>query len=476
MLVDPENGDFRLQPGSPAVGQGCQTFVDAAQVAAVVGRVFDQQSVPPSIRRHDARRPLVQDVAGDCAGEITGDIVWDADTVRVHGDVTVRDGATLTILAGTLVEFQDWYALTVRGRLLALGEAGAPVRFDSDEPWAFAFDSTAAGSWAGIRFPFTRETNAASRLQYCVIEHAKCAGDSSRGGALQVNGFGKLQVVNSILRANAADFGGAIACTHYASPEITGCLIVANVAFAGGAALHCLDAYPRLVHCTVVANEDRNAAIFDPAAAIYGHQSKPRFTGGILRDNISQYYEPTQILYGKSYYTTYSDIGNGWSGEGVIDADPGFLGAGDQPFALAATSPCVDAALPDTTGLGLPPFDLAGSPRIWNGRGDMGAYEWSPATAVPAAIPAMSWLSRPSSRFMMRGALASTAAKPTSRTGITGYSNPGVMPSGSCSPLSLSRLITATPVIPWKARLPKVPLSTGVSCSTSMSTRIRTPP
>ena len=310
--------------------------------------------------------------------------------MRVHGDVTVRDGATLTILAGTLVEFQDWYALTVRGRLLALGEAGAPVRFDSDEPWAFAFDSTAAGSWAGIRFPFTRETNAASRLQYCVIEHAKCAGDSSRGGALQVNGFGKLQVVNSILRANAADFGGAIACTHYASPEITGCLIVANVAFAGGAALHCLDAYPRLVHCTVVANEDRNAAIFDPAAAIYGHQSKPCFTGGILRDNISQYYEPTQLLYGKSYYTTYSDIGDDWSGEGVIDADPGFLGTGEQPFALAATSPCVDAAPPDTTGLGLPPFDLAGSPRIWNSRGDMGAYEWSPATAVPAAIPAMS--------------------------------------------------------------------------------------
>ena len=328
------------------------------------------------------------------AGDFAVDTVWDADTVRVHGDVTVLDGATLTILAGTLVEFQDWYALTVRGRLLALGEPGAPVRFDSDEPYAFAFDSTAAGAWAGIRFPFTRETNAASRLEYCVIEHAKSAGDSCRGGALQVNGFGKLLVVNSILRANAADFGGAIACTHYASPEIAGCLIVENVAFAGGAALHCLDAYPRLVHCTVTANEDRNPNIFDPVAAVYAHQSKPQFAGGILRGNTSQYFEPTQILYGKSYYTTYSNIGDGWTGEGVIDMDPLFLGAGDHPFALTEISPCVDAALPDTTGLGLPPFDLAGSPRIWNSRGDMGAYECVPVTTVPprasVAMPALS--------------------------------------------------------------------------------------
>ncbi len=364
-----------MLPESPAAGYGCATFPINPRLPSA------REIEPPSPVRSDWRLSRL-----DVDGDIQTDTVWDADTVRVNSNVTVLDGTTLTIAAGTLVEFEEWFALSVEGCLLALGEADAPVRFDSDEPDAFAFDSTTTGAWAGIRFPFTRETNAASRLEYCVIEHAKNAGDSCRGGALQINGFGKLSIENTILRANAADFGGAIACTHYASPRITGCLIAGNVAFWGGAAMHCLDSYPRLLHCTITANQDRNPNIFDPAAAIYSHLSKPAFAGGILWGNSSHYFEPTQILYGKSYYTSYSDIGDGWKGEGIIDKDPHFLSAQDHPFALASNSPCIDRALPDTTGIGLPSFDLLGSPRLWNARGDMGGYEWDPGTAVPIEI------------------------------------------------------------------------------------------
>lgn len=61
-----------------------------------------------------------------------------------------------------------------------------------------------------------------------------------------------------------------------------------------------------------------------------------------------------------------------------ISGDPGFLGYGDYPYQLDEYSPCINTANIDTTGLNLPPFDLAGNPRINFGRIDIGAFEWGP--------------------------------------------------------------------------------------------------
>jgi len=68
--------------------------------------------------------------------------------------------------------------------------------------------------------------------------------------------------------------------------------------------------------------------------------------------------------------------------EGNINQDPLFIGTGDYPFALSALSPCIDAGTPDTTGLNLPEFDLAGNPRIYNDIIDMGAYEYQDTIGV----------------------------------------------------------------------------------------------
>jgi hypothetical protein len=72
---------------------------------------------------------------------------------------------------------------------------------------------------------------------------------------------------------------------------------------------------------------------------------------------------------------TYSNIQGPWPGNGNIDVDPQFVGTGDYPFFLADNSPCVNTGTPDTTGLNLPEFDLAGNPRLYGGRIEMGAYE-----------------------------------------------------------------------------------------------------
>lgn len=82
---------------------------------------------------------------------------------------------------------------------------------------------------------------------------------------------------------------------------------------------------------------------------------------------------------------TFCCVQYGYSGEGNIDTYPVFnnptSGAGKEYIDLSADwsllnfSPCVNTGTPDTTDLNLPEFDIAGNPRIFGGRIDMGAYE-----------------------------------------------------------------------------------------------------
>ncbi len=69
--------------------------------------------------------------------------------------------------------------------------------------------------------------------------------------------------------------------------------------------------------------------------------------------------------------------------DGNIDADPQFTGTGDFPYYLSSTSPCIDSGTPDTTGLHLPWLDVAGNPRVYGGRIDMGALEWQGYSVDP---------------------------------------------------------------------------------------------
>ena len=74
-----------------------------------------------------------------------------------------------------------------------------------------------------------------------------------------------------------------------------------------------------------------------------------------------------------------------YQGVGNIIENPMFvrptLGAGPDydgllaDWSLQDNSPCINTGTPDTTGLFLPMIDLAGNPRIFGNRIDMGAYE-----------------------------------------------------------------------------------------------------
>jgi hypothetical protein len=69
---------------------------------------------------------------------------------------------------------------------------------------------------------------------------------------------------------------------------------------------------------------------------------------------------------------TYSCVQGGIAGEGNISADPRFVSAND--YHLQSNSPCIDKGL--NQDWMWTAFDLDGNARIFNGRVDMGAYEY----------------------------------------------------------------------------------------------------
>jgi parallel beta-helix repeat protein len=59
-----------------------------------------------------------------------------------------------------------------------------------------------------------------------------------------------------------------------------------------------------------------------------------------------------------------------------IGSDPAFVNFAIENYHLLSTSPCINAGTPDTTGLNLPAIDLDGNLRVYNGRIDIGPYEY----------------------------------------------------------------------------------------------------
>ena len=200
------------------MGYGCRTFGGD-------GRGAPHDGTPPT-------PPLLAAPRGrggktTVSGSLIQDTVWSTNTVKVMGSVTVENGITLTILPGVKVEFQDYYSLTVKGRLLASGTPSDRIVFTTDEPNLFTPDGSHGGCWNGIRFPGTRETNGGSLLEYCILEYSKDTALEAEdppgcGGALRVYDFSKLAVRNCIFRHNA----------FFPSILTTTCFPVAMISFS----------------------------------------------------------------------------------------------------------------------------------------------------------------------------------------------------------------------------------------------------
>ena len=222
-------------------------------------------------------------------------------------------------------------------------------------------------------------------------------------------------LVNVTITGNSANnYGGGIYCRENSSPNLQNVTISDNYSGSGGG-IYCRDSSPSLVNVTISGNTADNVGggiycrnnsspslvnvtisgnTADEGGGIWCSESSPSLLDCILWNDspqeiyFSNYQDPSSIT------IYYSDIQGGEAGivtnnngtvnwlEGNIDEDPLFVGTGDHPYSLLEDSPCIDAGDPDTLGLNLPPWDIIGNLRIWDGDGDgiaiidIGAYEY----------------------------------------------------------------------------------------------------
>jgi len=343
------------------------------------------------------RHQTAREASIDVAGKIATDTTWNADTVRVVGNILVEPGVTLQIEPGVRVEFQDFYGIDVQGTLLAIGTPGRRIVFTTAEPWKFKIDTSRPGAWTGIRFDNTSAVNAPSRLEQCVLEYAKAAGGSGGlhpygGGAVRVVGFSELTIENCILRNNVADYGAAVFLDRGASPRIVGNLIVGNHALVNGSAFYLAYSYPEFVNNTIVGNPIHNQDnLYIETGAVVNFIGRPMLANNIVRGNEPYFvFMHAQLWKNKAYFTRNNNIEAYEGAWGNIDADPVFVdpvgadgvpGTPDDDCRLAAVSPCIDSGL-DAAVSRAAATDLDGQARIVDGDAfgdavvDMGAYEY----------------------------------------------------------------------------------------------------
>ena len=231
-------------------------------------------------------------------GIISEDTEWIADTLVITGDVTVTDSATLTITAGTYVEFQDYYKMIVEGTILAVGTEKDPIRFTVKDTTGFTNDTIFDGGWYGIAFDNSVDgangrmtDNDTSKLIHCIIEYAKefeyfkvYTGDHLEGGAIKARYFSNLLIKNCSIRYNSADNGAGIALTVGSSPVIEGNIIYKNsVNYSGGGILCHGRSEPKIIN-NIISN---NIAYNSSGGGIACGSSNPVIQNNVICNNES---------------------------------------------------------------------------------------------------------------------------------------------------------------------------------------------
>ena len=197
-------------------------------------------------------------------------------------------------------------------------------------------------------------------------------------------------LMNVTISGNSAgNRGGGISC-FLSSPSLVNVTITGNSSTYGGGIFCYVNSNPTLMNVTITGN----SSIYDGGGIFCYVNSNPTLMNCILWNDL-----PEEIYFGEdedpnSITIAYSDIQGGEAGivtnnngtvywlEGNINENPLFINTGEHPYSLLENSPCIDAGIPDTTGLNLPPYDIIGNLRIWDGDGngtaiiDMGAYEY----------------------------------------------------------------------------------------------------
>jgi hypothetical protein len=184
--------------------------------------------------------------------------------------------------------------------------------------------------------------------------------------------------------------GGGIALILLSNPRIINNQITNNTSryytvggYGGG--IICMNSDPYIVNNTIANNTTLNDGLLGQGGGIrIRGLPSPIIKNCIIWNNEAQdSLENLDFQYPQwTLDISYSNIEGGLYDinttlpSTVLNSDPNFLDPMNGDYQLGSGSPCIDMGTPDTTGLNLPYYDLAGNPRIVNGRIDVGCFEY----------------------------------------------------------------------------------------------------
>lgn len=188
---------------------------------------------------------------------------------------------------------------------------------------------------------------------------------NAAGLGIQRSNHLDVRISNVLLNNNIAyHYGGAMAIAT-SSPLVQNVTMANNytIAAGGGAMQFYSEARPVFKNCIIWGNDWYSQDdIFGDGAQIFiwGGDCVPEFYNSVIEGGLKEIHGNMYAMYDK---------------ETMLAVDPLFVDTVARDFQLLPTSPAINSGTIDTTGLMLPPTDLAGKPRIVGDRIDMGCFE-----------------------------------------------------------------------------------------------------
>lgn len=259
------------------------------------------------------------------ASDITVDTEW-SGTIYVPQTTWVRPGATLTISPDTAIWFEPECELMIEGMLVARGQSGQLIRFDSILP------DPAPASWGSIKF-LNSSSDAAfddndQYLSGCILEYAEIlhgrpgivCEDASPfihqnyihdcqtiyGGGVNCTG-GSATLRNCIISNNTAGFGqtdamGGGVFLNQSTARIENCTISNNLSHtegsgvaAQGGGIYAIDSAALIANCTIDANIVRHEYGTGQGGGIYSTGNGLLITSSTVQANSAYGYHGTGV-------------------------------------------------------------------------------------------------------------------------------------------------------------------------------------
>ena len=163
----------------------------------------------------------------EVSGSINTNTNWDADTVKIIGDITVENDILLSINPGVYIEAQGYYKLNIAGRISAIGQVNDSITFTVNDTTGFWSDTTSvSGGWNGIYIIGESGSTDSSVFHYCKLQYGKNYdnyGGDINGGALYIYNHGYLHINHCLFTNNMVicytngvdgPYGGAVYCEN----------------------------------------------------------------------------------------------------------------------------------------------------------------------------------------------------------------------------------------------------------------------